>query len=268
MEQPIYLVDAFAERPFSGNPAAICILDAPMPESLMQTIAMEMNQAETAFVAKRADGSFDLRWFTPTVEVDLCGHATLASAFVLWHTGMLTADATAHFHTRSGLLTATKNQDGITLDFPAEVVSAIVMPQIAAAIDVPVKFVGKNRIAYFAEIESETAVRNFTPDLRRIADLGMRGLIITAQADTTAEYDFVSRFFAPAAGIDEDPATGSAHCGLAPYWRDKLGREALVGYQASPRGAIIRTLCRDSRVLLTGNVVLTLTGTLHLPSIS
>jgi len=265
MEQTIYQVDAFAERAFTGNPAAVCVLDNPLPDALMQNIALEMNQAETAFVERRGDGSFGLRWFTPTVEVDLCGHATLASAFVLWHTGVLAAEATAQFHTRSGLLKATQDQNGITLDFPAEVVTATTLPEIEKAVLASVVFVGKNRMDYLVEVKNEAAVRDAVPDMNRIAAFDCRGMIVTAQANTGQNYDFVSRFFAPASGVAEDHVTGSAHCALAPYWRDKLGKDSLVGYQSSRRGGIVRTVCQADRVLLTGNVVLTLTGTLYLP---
>lgn len=261
--QEIYQVDAFADAPFTGNPAAVCVRETFLPDKLMQQIALEMNLAETAFVEWRRDG-FNLRWFTPTVEVDLCGHATLAAAFILWDMGFLPPTVAAWFHTRSGLLTATQSPDGITLDFPAERVVADDASELAEALGVKARFVGKNRMDYLVEVDSADAVRKLTPDIGKLQQLNCRGVIVTAASDTP-DYDFISRFFAPNAGVPEDSVTGSAHCALAPYWRDNLGQNELVGYQASARGGIVRTECRADRVLLTGNAVLTLTGTLHLP---
>jgi PhzF family phenazine biosynthesis protein len=263
MNQEVYQVDAFADAPFMGNPAAVVVRETFLPDALMQQIALEMNLAETAFLARRADG-FNLRWFTPTVEVDLCGHATLASAFVLWDMGYLPINVAAYFHTRSGLLTALPSGEGITLDFPAERVVAADTPGLTEALGVKARFVGRNRLDYLVEVDNAETVRRLTPDMGKLAQSGGRGIIVTAASDDP-RYDFISRFFAPAAGVPEDPVTGSAHCALAPYWRDNFGRDELVGYQASARGGTVRTECRGDRVMLNGNAILTMTGTLHLP---
>lgn len=260
MSQPIYVVDAFTAKPFAGNPAGVCPLAAPISEESMQSIAMEMNHAETAFTHRRQDGDWDLRWFTPACEVDLCGHATLATAYILWSTGA--AEGPLRFHTRSGVLTANRAGDQIELDFPAEPATAIPTPELAREIlgGEPVWF-GKNRMDYVAELTDESAVRNFVPDLAKIRALGERCLLITAQASNSG-YDFISRAFAPSFGIDEDPVTGSAHCCLGPYWSEKLGNASLVGYQASQRGGYVGTEVREGRVILRGQAVTTLSGTL------
>ena len=222
MAIPIYQVDAFASRPFTGNPAAICILEAFREDAWLQNLASEMNLAETAFVVRRADGDFDLRWFTPGIEVDLCGHATLASAHILWETGVLAQDERARFHTRGGLLEVRREEDRIVMDFPATPASPCDPPQgLAEALGSPVVSCAKSRFDYMLELESESAVRNLNPDIRRLAELPVRGVIVTATGDE--RYDIVSRFFAPGAGIDEDPVTGSAHCTLAPYWPRNSG---------------------------------------------
>ncbi len=267
-------VDAFADRPFTGNPAGVCVLDAPTDAGWMQNVALEMNLAETAFLHPEADG-YRLRWFTPTVEVDLCGHATLASAHILWEAGHLPMGTTARFHTRSGLLTARQAGDLIELDFPAEPAIEVKeetqagdsAPEILAkALGVRGTFVGKNRFDYLVEVESEAAVHGLNPDMRALASLPVRGVIVTSRAATGA-FDFVSRFFAPATGVPEDPATGSSHCCLGPYWQARLGKSALIGYQASARGGIVRVRVetegnRAGRVALGGHAITVLRGEL------
>ncbi|HZN53730.1 MAG TPA: PhzF family phenazine biosynthesis protein [Candidatus Polarisedimenticolaceae bacterium] len=258
----IHQVDAFTDRPFSGNPAGVCILDEPAAESWMQAVAAEMSVAETAFLVRRDETGYDLRWFTPTVEVDLCGHATLASAHVLWEERLLPDDAEARFHTRSGLLTARRDALGIVMDFPAEPVAAAEPPgPLRAAFATAHRFTGRNRMDWLVELEDEAAVLAVRPDLRRVAELDARGVIVTA-ASSSPSRDFVSRFFAPAAGVDEDPVTGSAHCALAPYWSRKLGKTALVGFQASTRGGTVRCEVVGGRVRLGGSAVTVLRATL------
>jgi PhzF family phenazine biosynthesis protein len=227
----------------------------------MQLVAREMNLAETAFLVRRADG-YDLRWFTPACEVDLCGHATLASAHVLWEEGHLPADATARFHTRSGVLTATRRDGVIWLDFPATPpVTAPAPPELERALGVPLRFVGRTPFDYLVEVDSDATVRRLEPDLRLLGRLPVRGIIVTA-ASATPEQEFVSRFFAPAAGVPEDPVTGSAHCALAPFWGVRLGRTELRGYQASARGGLVRLRLAGDRVQVGGAAVTMLRGTL------
>ncbi len=263
MTTAITVVDAFTDLPFAGNPAAVCVLPRPATESWMRDVAREMNLSETAFLHRVEDG-FSLRWFTPTVEVDLCGHATLASAHVLWKQAYLPPHAVARFHTRSGLLTATYATDRITLDFPAKLaVAAEAPPALLSALGVTgAVWIGKNQFDYLVEVSSEAAVRKLTPDHGRLATLPVRGVIVTSRADTGSPFDFVSRFFAPGSGVAEDPVTGSAHCALAPYWRGKIGRDAMTGYQASARGGTVYVECRGDRVLLGGQAVTVLRGTL------
>ncbi len=261
MTQPITVVDAFADRPFGGNPAAVCVLPAPAPEPWMRDVAREMNLAETAFLHPAEDG-FSLRWFTPAAEVDLCGHATLASAHVLWEDGHLTPAETARFHTRSGLLTAVRRGDLIELDFPAKLaVAAEPPPALLAALGVrQPRWVGKNAFDYLVEVDSEEAVRRLAPDVHALKALPVRGVIVTSRGAAGQSYDFISRFFAPAVGVPEDPVTGSAHCALAPYWRGHLGKDAMTGYQASARGGTVRVTCVGDRVKLGGSAVTVLRG--------
>lgn len=254
-------VDAFTSKHFAGNPAGVCILPEPRPDEWMQHVANEMNLAETAFLQRQADG-FQLRWFTPLVEVDLCGHATLASAHVLWETDQLEPDEQARFHTRSGLLLARRQGEWIELDFPAtpeEIVST--PPGLLEALGTKAVYVGKNKFDYLVEVESEEVVRGLKPDIMGLQAIEARGIIVTSRA-STRDYDFVSRFFGPRVGVNEDPVTGSAHCCLAPYWSQKLGRQELVGYQASPRGGVVRVRLEGERVLLSGQAVTVLRGEL------
>jgi PhzF family phenazine biosynthesis protein len=268
MSLPIVQVDAFTAVPFAGNPAAVCLLPAAREEAWMQHVAREMNLAETAFLVRRAaagDGAdgFDLRWFTPVVEVALCGHATLASAHALWENGDLRQDETARFHTKSGLLTAVKQDDWIEMDFPATPpVAAEPPPGLAEALGVTCREVGRSRFDYLVEVESESIVRAIAPDFRRLRALPVRGVIVTSRAES-GEYDFASRFFAPAAGVDEDPVTGSAHCCLTPYWSRKLGKTTFVARQLSARGGTLRLRLDGDRVKLGGQAVTVLRGTLE-----
>src|SRR4051794_20366689 len=262
MPLTIYQVDSFTRRPFAGNPAGVCVLPAARDVGWMQAVAAEMNVSETAFLVARPDGAWDLRWFTPAVEVDLCGHATLASAHVLWETGRLPAGAPARFHTRSGLLTATRAGDAITLDFPAEQPEPCDPPPgLADALGARPRSVGRNRMDYLIELQSEAAVRGLRPDFARLAELPVRGVIATGPSAERA-YDFVSRFFAPASGVNEDPVTGSAHCALGPFWAGRLGKTDLVGRQVSARGGVVAVGVRGERVLLGGRAVTVLRGEL------
>ncbi|MBX5455947.1 MAG: PhzF family phenazine biosynthesis protein [Thermogemmatispora sp.] len=254
MGQRIVQVDAFTDRPFAGNPAAVCLLAEPRDERWMQLVAREMNLSETAFLLPEGDG-YRLRWFTPTVEVDLCGHATLASAHILWEEGLLRPDDLARFYTRSGLLTARCLDSWIELDFPATPATATTPPPgLSEALGVTPLLVARNQFDYLVELESEEAVRTLQPDLTRLLTIPARGFIVTSRA-SGQDYDFVSRFFGPAVGVNEDPVTGSAHCTLAPFWCSRLGRPALTGYQASARGGLVRVRLAGERVFLSGQAV-------------
>lgn len=261
MPVPIYQVDAFAERPFTGNPAAVCLLDGPADPAWMQSVAAEMNLSETAFLFDQDDG-YILRWFTPAVEVDLCGHATLASAHILYETGALSEDQAARFETASGVLTVRRNREGtLTMDFPASPpTKAEPPPGLAHVFGIEPVWTGRSRFDLFAEAHDEAAIHALNPDPPSVAKLGARGVIVTARADAGTDYDFVSRFFAPGSGIAEDPVTGSAHCALAPYWATKLGRNSLIGYQASGRGGFVGAHVVGDRVELTGRAVTVLRG--------
>jgi PhzF family phenazine biosynthesis protein len=261
MTIPIYQVDAFTDKPFAGNPAAVCILAEPADEKWMQNVAREMNLSETAFICPEADG-FRLRWFTPAVEVDLCGHATLATAHILWETGRLLADEEARFFTRSGLLKAKRKENFIELDFPAKAEeSAEALPGISEALGTGLQYVCKNKFDYLVEFEEEDLVRNLKPDFQRLLEIPARGIIATSRAKT-GPYDFISRFFAPRVGINEDPVTGSAHCFLGPYWAKRLGKKEFLAYQASARGGEIRVRVAGERVFLGGKAVTVFSGTL------
>lgn len=263
MPVPLFQVDAFTDETFRGNPAAVCLLDCAAPAGWMQQVAAEMNLSETAFLVPRGvEEEYDLRWFTPAVEVDLCGHATLASAHVLWETERLAPDALVRFHTRSGLLTAERDTYGITLDFPATAPEPADAPDgLVDALGTDPRQVVRSRFDYIVELDDEQAVRDLAPDFRSLGEIDVaRGVIVTAPGTEGA--DFVSRFFAPSVGIDEDPVTGSAHCCLAPYWARSLGRNSLVGYQASKRGGTVRVEVRGDRVRLGGRAVTILRGEL------
>lgn len=262
----IVQVDAFTSRPFAGNPAAVCVLNQAAPDAWMRDVAREMNLSETAFLVPKSatpqtDG-YHLRWFTPAIEVDLCGHATVASAHVIWEDGHLPSTVQARFHTRSGLLTADRRDAWIELDFPATTPTAVeAPPYLLEALGAKARYVGKSRFDYFVEIESEAALRDLTPDFTALRKLGVRGVIVTANS-SSPEFDFISRFFAPGAGIDEDPVTGSAHCALGPYWCARLNKSEFTAYQASARGGVVRVRVKGDRVILGGQAVTVMRGEL------
>lgn len=250
----IFQVDAFTDRPFSGNPAAICLLEAFPDGTWMQNLAAEMNLAETAFLVPTG-GGYDLRWFTPAIEVDLCGHATLASAHILWTTGRLDPDEKANFNTRSGPLTCCREGSSIVMDFPAEPASQTDPPGgLLQALGAEATWVGANRMDLLVEVASQQILGRLAPDFSALRRIEMRGVIVTARS-TDTRFDFVSRFFAPAAGIDEDPVTGSAHCCLGPYWGRRLGKNDLRALQASHRGGTLEVSLSGERVLLKGRAV-------------
>jgi len=254
MSAPLYLVDSFTNKAFAGNPAGVVMLDAPQSDHWMQRVAAEVNQAETAFLVSQQDG-FDLRWFTPTVEVDLCGHATLGSAHILWEEGYLPRTQEARFHTRSGILKATPDGEWITLDFPATPPEPCEIPDgLFRSLGLTSGSVLRSKFDYLVSIESADQVRRLAPDLAGVRKIPSRGVIVTAVSDRP-DADFISRFFAPQFGVDEDPVTGSAHCALAPYWAERLGRKRLTGYQASLRGGFVRVEHAGDRVLLSGTAV-------------
>ncbi|MEG3641193.1 PhzF family phenazine biosynthesis protein [Magnetococcus sp. PR-3] len=257
----LFIVDAFSSQPFGGNPAAVHLFPEKEEETWMQALAGEMNLSETAFVSRQG-ADFGLRWFTPTLEVDLCGHATLAAAHILWQQGILKTQETARFHTRSGLLTCTRQGDWIEMDFPAEPAHPCPKPEaLLKALGITAGRVSRSRMDYLVCLDDEALVRSLTPDMNALKEIETRAVIVTAQAETT-EHDFVSRLFAPAAGIPEDPVTGSAHCTLAPYWGPILGKREMVGYQASRRGGEVKVCVQDNRVILSGQAVTVVAGRL------
>jgi len=263
MNQSISIVDAFAPRPFTGNQAAVCVLPNTREDQWMQDVALEMNLAETAFLYKE-HSHYRLRWFTPKVEVDLCGHATLASAHVLWSEGHLASTEVAHFETRSGHLTATFHDGSIALDFPVASLTTIEEPAgliAALGLKQPPLYIGKS-FDYLVHVSSASIVRELNPDFGALAAVQARGIIVTARSDSN-DHDIISRFFAPAVGINEDPVTGSAHCILAPYWSPILGKNTIRAYQASARGGELLVELKGERVLLTGKAWTTLRGMLQ-----
>lgn len=261
MGMQIFQVDAFTDQPFKGNPAGVCVLPGPGDESWMRNVAREMNLSETAFLYEQEDG-YRLRWFTPEVEVELCGHATLASAHILWETGRLARQQQVRFFTLSGLLTAKLYGDEIEMEFPATPAEpASPPPALGQALGAAPLYVGKSVFDYLVEVDSAETVRQLRPDFNLLRTLPVRGVIVTASGDPDG-YDFVSRFFAPAVGIPEDPVTGSAHCCLGPFWSERLGRQELSAYQASARGGILRVRMLGERVGLGGRAVTVLRGEL------
>ncbi|PSB07676.1 PhzF family phenazine biosynthesis protein [filamentous cyanobacterium CCP1] len=263
MNQTIVQVDAFTTKPFTGNPAAVCVLTEPQTDEWMQQVAQEMNLPETAFLVQQTDG-FNLRWFTPTVEVPLCGHATLASAHVLWMEGHLPPGEPARFHTKSGLLTANQRGEWIELNFPANHSEPTTAPDaLHQALGVDFKAVVKNSLGYLVEVESEDLVRQIRPNLGLLTTLPLADVIVTSAAHPHSEFDFVSRFFAPGLGIPEDPVTGAAHCCLAPYWRDRLNKNEFLAYQASRRGGVLKIYYDGGdRVYLNGQAITVMKGEL------
>ena len=295
----IIQVDAFTSVPFSGNPAAVCLLDRPRDDGWMQKVAAEMNLSETAFLTPAGDGGgrgedriengigsepggdagggngdggrgregscFGLRWFAPKAEVELCGHATLASAHVLWEERILPPGETARFDTKSGTLTAERVGGLIEMDFPAEPERPVKCspPMLEAALGAPFSYVGDNRFDLLVELDGEETLRELRPNFDILKKIPVRGVMVTAECDSP-DYDFVSRFFAPSLGVDEDPVTGSAHCCLGPHWSRKLGKNELVGYQASKRGGVVRVRVGEDgkRVKIGGEAVTVLKGDL------
>ncbi|MFC4111727.1 PhzF family phenazine biosynthesis protein [Nonomuraea zeae] len=253
----LFSVDAFTDTAFKGNPAAVCLLDSPVTDRWMQSVASEMNLSETAFLLGDS-----LRWFTPAVEVTLCGHATLATAHVLYSTGA--ASGPVEFSTASGTLTVNRLPDGmITMDFPAKESNPAPLPAgLEKALGVAPVHVSKSHLDLLVEVESEETVRSLAPDIGALAAVDARGVIVTARGTET---DFVSRFFAPNVGVPEDPVTGSAHCALSPYWSARLGRASLTGAQLSARGGLVRVRHDGDRVHLAGHAVTIASGTLHVP---
>ncbi len=258
---PLYQVDSFTAVPFAGNPAAVCLLPGPAEPAWMQQVAAEMNLSETAFLVRLPDG-FNLRWFTPAVEVDLCGHGTLASAHIVWETGLLGPHEPAHFHTKSGLLTCTLKDGWIEMNFPATPPSPIAPEgEVAQALGAPIKSFHSSRFDYLAELEDEATVRSLQPDFAALAKFSARGIMVTARAETPG-FDFVSRFFGPGVGINEDPVTGSAHCCLAPFWAPQLGKDSMTAYQASARGGVVKVRLQDERIIVSGQAVTVFKGEL------
>lgn len=262
----LWQVDAFTDEPFRGNPAAVCCLDSSDPDTASdvwrQAVAAEMNLSETAFVSHAQGDDYRLRWFTPQVEVDLCGHATLATAHVLWTEGMHPRDKPLHFQTRSGILICRCRDAQIEMDFPATPVRpSAANAELLESLGVTPQYVGTTQFDHFVQIDDPQALRDLAPDYARLKRVATRGIIVTSRSDE-ADYDFLSRFFAPAVGIDEDPVTGSAHCCLAPYWSAVLGKSSLSGYQASPRGGVVQTRVAGDRVILGGQAVTVLSGEL------
>ncbi len=289
MAQPIYKVDAFTDKPFAGNPAGVCILPRKISEDWMKAVAREMNLSETAFLLPLDDSAkdpkaakddksddtqvgkvsktgkssqlFSLRWFTPVTEVDLCGHATLASAHILWETGRLLPDQQARFHTRSGMLTADIRGDWIEMNFPSKPEQPATIPiDFPSVLGVQPKYVGRNQFDYLVEVENETMLREMKPDFVRLGKMPVRGVIVTCLPDDPTKYDFMSRFFAPAVGVNEDPVTGSAHTCLGWFWGKRLGKTEMTAYQASARGGIVKVRLAGDRVFLSGQAVTVLRG--------
>jgi PhzF family phenazine biosynthesis protein len=254
-------IDAFTDRPFAGNPAAVCLLEDERDPQWMQAVAAEMNLSETAFVRPVSDG-FELRWFTPSIEVELCGHATLASAHALWERKVVAGDVPILFLTKSGVLTCTQGRDCIQLDFPATPVSpSKSSEELCLALGVTPSFVGQSKFDALILVDSEQILRSLQPDFSRLDKIPMRGIIVTSASDDP-RFDFVSRFFAPTVGIDEDPVTGSAHCSLGPFWSERLGKTDMTAFQASARGGIVHVRVSGDRVLLGGQAVTVFSGVL------
>ena len=251
MTLPLFHVDAFTDRPLSGNPAAVCLLPSWKEDRWLQAVGREMNLSETAFLVQNVDG-FDLRWFTPEAEVDLCGHATLASAHVLWQQSLANPTEVIRFSTKSGLLKAVRMGDGIELDFPLEPDEPADPPaNLLPALGVSARYVGKNRFDYVVEVESEEVLRQVAPDFKLLRTIPCRGVIVTSRS-ADPRFDFVSRAFFPRLGVDEDPVCGSAHCCLVNFWRERLGKSEFVAFQVSARAGVVKVRVVKDRVFLSG----------------
>jgi len=260
----LLIIDAFVRPPFRGNPAAVCLLDEQRDEAWMQELAAEMNLSETAFVQRRAEGDWSLRWFTPRAEVDLCGHATMAAAAALWHTGRTRQDGAARFLTRSGWLTVERDEAGIHMNFPAIIAHSTAAPaELSAALGGAAwRYVGWNGMDYLVELEAGASLRQVRVDFARLLDLPSRGVIVTSAGahGGPSGTDFASRFFAPRLGVNEDPVTGSAHSCLGPYWAERFKKSSLLAFQASERGGVLGVTVMGDRVRLSGQVRLVLQG--------
>lgn len=266
MKLPIYTVDAFADKPFMGNPAAVCITDKSLSEGMMKNIAFEMNLSETAYLVKaKKNNEFNLRWFTPQAEVDLCGHATLASSHILYTTGICDKDEPINFHTKSGVLTSVnKGNDTYEMDFPAIEQDVIDYPhELETALGIKPVYVGMTKWNYIVELENEEEVRNVKPNFDMLEKLPGWGTIITSKSSMKG-YDFVSRFFAPEKGVKEDPVTGSAHCALGPFWQKRLEKNEFKAYQASQRGGTVGLRVESGRVFLSGKAITMMSGEMEL----
>lgn len=263
MKFPIYQVDAFTRQSFKGNPAVVCLLEQEMPAAWMQSVATEMYLSETAFLLPRGD-DYNLRWFTPTTEVDLCGHATLASAHILYEYGFYDPDETIHFHTKSGIINSRFNRGTVEINMPRlQAEDCPVSPELLEVLgQAPLNTADFGGQILLAELSSPEAVRSFDPDTKKILALPQGNLVITAR-DDGHPYDFISRFFAPQTGIPEDPVTGIGHCLLGPYWASRLGKNKLRAWQASARGGEVGVQVEPNRVLLSGKAVTIMLGELQ-----
>ncbi|MDQ3538990.1 MAG: PhzF family phenazine biosynthesis protein [Actinomycetota bacterium] len=265
MTLPLFIVDAFTDRAFNGNPAGVVVLPGPADPGWMQSVAAELRHSETAFTYADGNGAWALRWFTPASEVDLCGHATLATAHVLWSDARADPAAAVAFETASGRLAARRRDGLVELDFPAQPATPEPAPPgLLESVGVEPAAVASNGTDWLLELADEPSVIAVAPDFGRLAEVDARGVMVTAVSQRRG-VDFVSRWFGPAVGVDEDPVTGSAHCALGPWWAARLGREQLVGYQASPRGGTVRVRVAGDRVLLAGSAVTVVTGQLLAP---
>lgn len=265
IKQSVIQVDAFTDKPFSGNPAAVCVSETPLDETLMQRIATEMNLSETAFLYPlEGNGNYSLRWFTPAAEIALCGHATLASAHVLWSEGHLAPTITARFQTKSGELRVEPKDNLLQMDFPAQPVhNATVSPNLIGAMKhADIVHCARNDVNYLVELRSHQAVINLSPDFDKLKKINCQGVIVTSPG--VAPYDFISRYFVPAMGIPEDPVTGSSHCSLGPYWQAKLGKDTMLAYQASARGGELHIECTPERIFISGQAVTVMRGELEI----
>jgi len=260
MKTDFYQVDSFTERPYYGNPAAVVILDKAADEEWMARVAAEMNLSETAFLYSTGKNEYNLRWFTPAEEVDLCGHATLATAHILWEREFVNNSDDISFNTKSGKLICQNNNGLIAMDFPKEAPEESAVPEeVHKGLGVKLLYTGKNRMDYLVEVESEEVLKNLEPDFNLLKRLDSRGVIVTAHSDNP-DFDFVSRFFAPALLIDEDPVTGSAHCCLAPYWAKKLNKTEFKAMQVSKRQGVLQVKLKGNRVIISGNAVTVFEG--------